>query len=267
MKKALVTALLGSVAMLACAQGNAPAESTATPAAAAQTAAASDAGPAAGSADERAIRAIRQLSPDIKVEHIGPAAMPGFREVIVAGQTLYVSDDGNYLIQGSLFDMRGKKDLSQAAMANFRKAQLAQVPASERIVFAPANPRHTVTVFTDAECGYCRRMHGDIAEYNRLGIAFEYLAFPRMGPASADFKVMESIWCAGNRNKALTDAKNGRNPPATRCTNPVMAHWTLGQRVGLQGTPMIIAENGMAAPGYLPPAQLKQWLDANAAGR
>lgn len=216
--------------------------------------------PAAGSPDARAVEAIRKINSQLVVDRVGPAPIPGFREVIVAGTTAYVSDDGKYLMQGSVFDMDKKTDLSEQSMDAFRKALLATAPASERIVFAPANPKYTVSVFTDYECGYCRKLHSDIAAYNKAGIAVEYLAFPRMGMASEDAQVMADIWCATDRRKALTDAKNGKLPPRSRCTTPVAKHYEMGQRAGLKGTPMIIAANGQAAPGYLSPADLLAWL-------
>jgi thiol:disulfide interchange protein DsbC len=115
-------------------------------------------------------------------------------------------------------------------------------------------------VFTDIECGYCRKMHQDIAEYNRLGIAIEYLAFPRAGTASQDFRNMESVWCSPDRRKALTDAKNGLPVPAKSCSNPVNMQYQIGQKIGLSGTPMLVTRDGIVLPGYLPPAALLQTL-------
>lgn len=218
--------------------------------------------PAAGTADARAIAAIKKINSQLVVDHVGPAPIPGFREVIVAGTTAYVSDDGKYMLQGSVYDMSQKKDLSESSMDAFRKELLATAPKSERIVFAPANPKYTVSVFTDYECGYCRKLHSDIAAYNKAGISVEYLAFPRMGLASDDANVMANIWCASDRAKALTDAKNGKLPAKVRCTSPVAKHYSMGQRAGLKGTPMIIAANGQAAPGYLSPSDLLQWLES-----
>lgn len=267
MKKALLVAMLAGVTAVACAQDKAPAGAAKTQAAAAQPASGKTADPkvAAGSADATAIAAIRKLNSEVVIDKVGPAPMPGFREVIVSGQVLYVSDDGRYVMQGALLDMDTKRDLSQQALAGVRKDLIGKIPPSERIVFASPNPKYTVTVFTDIECGYCRKLHEDIAEYNRQGIAVEYVAFPRMGPGSDDFRHMEAVWCSNDRRKALTDAKRGKSPQAARCTNPVMQHYEIGRRAGLTGTPLIIASNGMGPPGYLPPAQLKQWLDQNAA--
>ncbi|WP_298581677.1 DsbC family protein [uncultured Luteimonas sp.] len=209
-----------------------------------------------GTPEDRARQAIESINPDIRIDAISAAPLEGFQEVIVGGQALYVSDDGNYLLQGSLFDIRAKRDLSQAGVADVRRRLLAAVPASERIIFAPANPKYTVSVFTDVECGYCRRLHQDIAEYNKRGIAIEYLAFPRMGIDTPDYRLMVSVWCAKDRRKALTDAKEGRDVPSASCENPVARHYELGQRVGLTGTPMIVTASGVSMPGYLPPDAL-----------
>ena len=266
MKKALLVAMLAGVTAVACAQDQATAAATKTQAAASQPAGAKPADPkvAAGSADATAIAAIRKLNSEVVIDKVGAAPIPGFREVIVSGQVLYVSDDGRYVMQGALLDMNSKRDLSQQALAGVRKELIDKIPASDRIVFPSANPKYTVAVFTDVECGYCRKLHEDIGEYNRQGISIQYLAFPRMGPGSEDFRKMEAVWCSADRGKALTEAKRGKTPKAERCTKPVMQQYDTGRRAGLTGTPLIIAANGMSPPGYLPPAQLKQWLDQNA---
>src|SRR5690606_19536495 len=214
-----------------------------------------------GTPEDRARQAILSLSPDVVIDQIEPAPLPGFREVIVSGQVLYVSDDGKYLLQGALFDITEKKDLSQSGLTKVRREIVSQIPKSERIVFAPANPKHTVTVFTDVECGYCRKLHEEIAEYNRRGIAIEYVAFPRQGLGTEDFRLMESVWCSADRRKALTDAKSGRRVTPRSCDNPVASHYRIGQRVGLTGTPMIVAADGTQMPGYMPPEALQSVLD------
>ncbi|HEY4529884.1 MAG TPA: DsbC family protein, partial [Luteimonas sp.] len=261
--KSLLPLLLCAVSLTACAQ--AP-DSAAGEAASAEPPRGQGLATAAeGSVDERAIQALQSINPRIEVDHVGPAPLPGFREAVVGGQVVYISDDGRYLLQGALFDVVEKKDLSQTGMAEVRKRLLETIPASERIVFAPPAPDHTVSVFTDVECGYCQKLHEDIAEYNRLGIAIEYLAFPRMGPASADFAKMVSVWCAPDRKAALTAAKEGRKVPSADCTNPVARHYDIGRRVGLTGTPMIVTEAGVQMPGYMPPADLRAALDELAA--
>jgi thiol:disulfide interchange protein DsbC len=146
-------------------------------------------------------------------------------------------------------------------MAKMRVKLMRSMPVSDRIVFAPANPKYTVTVFTDVECAYCRKLHSEIADYNRQGIAVQYVAFPRMGLGSDDFKEMVAVWCAPDQKKALTDAKNDRPVPYRNCNNPVTMQYNLGQRMGLTGTPMILAADGTQLGGYVPPDKLRAELD------
>ncbi len=262
--KRLTVALLGAISLSACAQPQSPspaadAKAAAKPAIAAPAGATPKTAP--GTPEARAVAAIRELNQQIQIDRVGAASMPGFREVIVGGKTLYVSDDGKYLIQGSLYDMNAKKDLSEVSLSKLRRELLKQVPLRDRIVFAPPNPKYTLTVFTDIECGYCQKMHSEIAEYNRQGIEIQYLAFPRMGLGSVDHKKMIAVWCATDRKQALTAAKSGKSVPMKDCKNPVTMEYDLGQRLGLTGTPMIITSSGEQVPGYMPPQEMRTYLD------
>ena len=261
--KTLAPLLFALCSLSACAQDRAPA---AGPKPAASATATGGPAVAPGSAAERARAALRSINPSIEIESITRAPIPGFQQAIVGGQVVYVSDDGKYLMQGTLYDVRGRHDMAQGALKQLRKELVASVPMSDRIVFAPKDPKYTVTVFTDVECGYCRKFHSEIADYNRLGIAVQYLAFPRMGLGSPDFKKMEAVWCASDKRKALTDAKNDRDVPYRACTNPVTMEYELGRRAGLTGTPMVLAPDGTQLGGYLSPQQLKEALDALAKG-
>lgn len=266
--KPLLFAVLGAMSLSACAQAPSPSagkDAAAVAAPARPTAAA----PTAGTPDARAIEAVRSLSPQAVVEKVGPAPIPGFRETVVGGQIAYVSDDGKYLFVpgqgGALFDVARRENLTEASVAAQRKLLLETVPASERIIFAPANPKYRVSVFTDISCGYCRKMHAEIADYNRQGIAVEYLAFPRAGLGSPDYNTMVSIWCAPDRRQALTDAKADRRVAPRTCKTSVNQQYDVGQRAGLTGTPMIVTADGTQLGGYVPAARLRQVLDEMAA--
>ncbi|MGE8279446.1 MAG: DsbC family protein [Stenotrophomonas sp.] len=245
-----IAALFGAISLTACAQQPAP------------TVAASAATPVADGPVEKHVRdALKELDPNLKPEYIGAAPFPGFREVLVSGQVLYVTDDGRYLLQGTPYDIEKKAQATSPGLLDYRRTLLATLPHSDRIVFAPPNAKYTVSVFTDIECGYCRKLHQDIAELNRNGIAVEYLAFPRMGLGSKDYTDMISVWCASDRKAALTAAKGGQPVPAKTCTNPVAMQYNLGQQLGINGTPAIFAADGSQLGGYLPPAQLKAALE------
>ncbi len=257
MLRVTVVALLGALSLTACAQPSAPASrsTAAAPAAAA-------AGAVSPEQAEKTVRtALQGLNPKFKPDFVGAAPFPGFREVLVSGQVLYVSDDGRFLIQDSPYDIQARRPASSTALLQYRKEKLDGIQRGDRIIFAAANPKHTITVFTDIECGYCRKLHQDVPELNRMGISVEYVAFPRMGLGSKDYTDMISVWCAVDRRKALTEAKEGQPVTPKNCTNPVAMQYTLGQQVGVSGTPAIFAADGTQLGGYIAPAQMKAALE------
>lgn len=267
MKHFVFAAALTSLSLTACAQSAAPqveggqkiSVGSNSPAATKPIAEPSF---AAGSPEAKVREILKGLNPRIRVDRIAQAPIPGFREVVAGGQVVYVSDDGKYLFQGGLLDIANRKDMSEAAMTKVRADVLKTLPVSDRIVFAPVGtPKHKVVVLTDVECGYCRKFHSEIAEYTKRGIEVEYMAFPRAGLGSADYRKMVSVWCADDRKKALTDAKNDRAVPNKACKTPVDMQYNAGLRMGLEGTPMILTTEGEFVGGYLPPDALLQRMN------
>jgi thiol:disulfide interchange protein DsbC len=140
--------------------------------------------------------------------------------------------------------------------------RIADVPESQMLVFSPKDPKYTITVFTDVDCAYCRKLHSQMAEYNRLGIKVRYLFYPRSGPDTESWEKAEEVWCSNNRADALTRAKRGEeNVGPKHCGgSPVARQYALGQDLGVQGTPAIVLASGEMLPGYVPPAMLAQQL-------
>jgi len=222
--------------------------------------------------EDRARDALTGFAPKVQIDSVKPAPIPGYYQVIASGQMVYVSADGKYMFSGSLIDLNSRTDLSDADWAGFRKAELAKVPDAQKIVFAPANPKHTVTVFTDVTCGYCRELHKHIEELNKAGIAVKYLAWPREGVVTTagrdtpTYTQMVSVWCAADRKASFTAAIiDGRDPKPATCPNTVKQDFDLGLKLGVSGTPAVIAEDGTLIGGYLTPAQMSHALDALAA--
>jgi thiol:disulfide interchange protein DsbC len=208
-------------------------------------------------ADAAARKALAELVPQAKVDAVEQAPLPGFRQVIVGGQMVYVSDDGKYLMQGALYDTKSKRDLTASRLAVDTKRKVDAVPTDKRIVFAPSGkPKYKVTVFTDIDCGYCRKLHSQIAEYNQRGIELDYLFFPRSGLNTPSYDKAVSVWCAKDRKGAFTAAKSGANPAPLKCDNPVAEQFTLGTQVGVNATPAIFAPDGTHIGGYLPPDEM-----------
>src|SRR5690625_383339 len=135
------------------------------------------------------------------------------------------------------------------------------------ILFGNDDADYELMVFTDVDCGYCRRLHQQIEEYTEAGIRVKYMAFPRAGVGSETYDKMVSIWCADDPQRAMTIAKSGQQPAPARCDNPVEEQYRLGKQLGVTGTPSLITPNGEMIPGYVPPQQLRERLDRLAQAR
>jgi len=212
-------------------------------------------------ADENAIRqALTKSMPSVKVGSVKPSEISGLYEVTVGGNIFYVSDDGKYLVQGHLVDVAARVDLTEEKLSGVRKQAIEKLGLDKMIVFKPKESKYTVSIFTDIDCGYCRKLHSEIDQYMAEGITIQYLFFPRAGKGSDSYHKAVSVWCADDRKAALTAAKKGDTPPAKTCANPIDEHMQLAEDFEVKGTPMIVTEKGNIFPGYLPAKQLAEAL-------
>jgi thiol:disulfide interchange protein DsbC len=171
----------------------------------------------------------------------------------------YISGDGRYLLQGDLIDLVDQVNLSEKDRNKARVKMMTDISDDQTIVFKPENVRHVVSVFTDVDCTFCRRLHSQIDEYMDEGIEIRYLLYPRSGPASPSWSKAEQVWCSDDRNEALTLAKLDKNFDTHDCDASIIStHYAMGQDVGLRGTPAIVLEDGTLFSGYLPPRQLSE---------
>ena len=213
-------------------------------------------------ADEAAIRqAMTKSMPSVKVDSVKPAVVKGLFEVVVGANIYYVSEDGKYLLQGRLVDVAARKDLTEEKLNVTRKLAIEKMGQANMIVFKPKITKYTVTIFTDIDCGYCRKLHSEIDQYLAQGITIQYLFFPRAGKGSDSYNKAVSVWCAEDRNAALTASKKDQKLPEKTCDNPIDKHMQLAAEFDVKGTPMIISENGNVYPGYLPAKQLVEALE------
>ena len=199
----------------------------------------------------RISEALRGLFPEVRIDAMRKAPLEGVVEVLLGAEILYISADAKHLVQGDLYTVDSRRNLTEERRSSARAGLLGRTPEAELISYRAKREEHAVYVFTDHTCPYCRRFHEQIRALNDLGITVHYLAFPRRGPDSTDFRNMESIWCARDREKAMADAKLAQKiEPVARCENPVAKQYSLGRDIGVRGTPAIYLENGKQIGGY-----------------
>ena len=204
---------------------------------------------------------LQQAIGDIKPDAVNSTAVPGIYEVLLGSQILYLSKDGGFVFQGELIDLSNQANLTADRRNGLRAKAIDAVGEDNMVIFAPdGKSQHTVSIFTDIDCGYCRQLHRQIADYTDRGITVRYLMFPRAGVDSESYKKAVSVWCSEDRKDATTRAKAGEEIEPKSCDNPVEKQFALGSDVGVRGTPSIILESGEMVPGYVPPDRLAQLL-------
>jgi thiol:disulfide interchange protein DsbC len=204
---------------------------------------------------------IRGLAPGAKSIAISETPIEGVLMVQVSGDVVYMTADGKFLIQGRVVNVETREDLTETAKAAGRRELLEGIDTSKQITFSPESPQYELTVFTDIDCGYCRKLHAQVQQYNENGIAIHYMAFPRAGIGSRSYEKAVSVWCADDQQDAMTQAKMGADPDPLQCENPIAEQYQLGMALGVTGTPALLTADGTLIPGYVPPEQLRERLD------
>jgi len=220
---------------------------------------------AAADIEERITQRLQAAVPGLQVENMAPAKTPGIYEVRTnSGQIVYVTEDAEYLFIGDLVQLEdaGYVNLTEQARTSQRRQTMNQHAENGGLIQYPAKgeQKAVIDVFTDIDCGYCRKLHGEMDQLNELGISVNYYAFPRSGPGTESFRKYVSVWCAEDPQEAMNSAKNGGAVKPADCANPVAEQYNLGRLVGVTGTPAIVLEDGTLMPGYVPAKTLARGL-------
>ena len=206
--------------------------------------------------------------PGVEAENVRPTGVEGLWEVSIGPQVFYLSTDGRFMLRGSMVDLMTGENLTDARVAERQAAivegMIDRLDEAQMIVFSPREPKHTVTVFTDIDCTYCRRFHREIEQYTSRGIKVRYMFYPLGGVGSQGWAKADAVWCSPNRPAALTRAKLGAEvtAPGDCKGSPVAAHYEIAQELGITGTPAILTERGEVLRGAVPADRLAAWLEA-----
>ncbi len=176
-------------------------------------------------------------------------------------QPIYMLPDGEHVILGDIFNISEGEAQSTTEKDKdiFRKNKL-NISNLETIDFLAKKEKYSLTVFTDVDCGYCRKFHNEIEQYNNLGISIKYLAFPRAGIDSESYTKMVSAWCSDQADLSITLLKDNKSIPSNSCENSVAEQFELGRTLGITGTPALITQSGKLLPGYVPAQELLMLL-------
>jgi len=203
--------------------------------------------------------------PDLVVVDVVSTDVEDIYQVFFEGKgSVYAMGSGDYFFVGDLYQVKNDSivNVSEQASNGPRAELIASIDKNDMIVFSPTGEvKASVVVFTDVDCGYCRKLHQEIPKMNEMGIEIKYLAYPRAGVGSNSYKKIASAWCADDRQEAMNLLKGGSDIPTNVCDeNPVASQFNLGIRAGLSGTPAIVLESGELIPGYMPAERLAKTL-------
>ena len=199
-----------------------------------------------------------------QVHAIADSPVRGLVQVSTENGLFYASADGTYFLQAKIYNLDEEmRNESEIALAEMRIEGLKQFENSY-IEFKAKKEKYVVTVFTDTTCGYCRRLHEQMGEYNEAGITVRYLAYPRAGLSSPTYRQMVNVWCATDPKDAMSTAKAGQNVAPASCKTDIAKQYQFGRSIGVNGTPNIILPNGTVVPSYQPADQLLSTLQSTA---
>ena len=117
----------------------------------------------------------------IEASDISDSPLPGIYQVSIGANVAYVTADGKYIIRGDIYEAESSTNISEETRSRARVAMLNSVDPETMIVYSPKDGKvkHTVTVFTDIDCGFCRAPYAPLspaqvrerlAAFARLGI-------------------------------------------------------------------------------------------------
>ncbi len=197
-------------------------------------------------------------------QRIGQAVPPavespvkGIYQTRVGANVGYLSGDGRYIFMGQLIDLKTGANLTENAQRKAVKTRLARVPDSDKVIYpAKGGEKAVLTVFTDTSCPYCRKLHKEVPKLNEAGISVKYLPYPRGGASGPGYTSLKQVWCATDRQKAMSIAKQNMEGelPSPDCEAAAMVDrgYQLGNEVGVTGTPALFKSNGQKIEGYVP---------------
>lgn len=219
---------------------------------------------ASENSSEADIKQLKQVLPNVLPAaanaEITASPVAGLYQVVAGGQVLYMTRDAAFVLDGDLYNMQTRTNLTENARSAIRLDALNELGEDNMIVYQPkGDVKHTITVFTDIYCPYCARLHNELDQYMNNGVKVRYIFAPFKGPKSVEASV--SVWCSKDRNKALSMAKAGEDIEHKSCDNPVKKHQALSAALGIRGTPAIMLENGQLMPGYVPANKLIEQLN------
>lgn len=193
------------------------------------------------------------------VDQVNRSPIPGLYEVVTGDHIFYTDESAQYLIDGQLFDLKARTNITEARARKLFAIDFSQLPLDLAVKKVKGNGSRKMAYFTDPNCGYCKKLEHELQNVNDVTL---YLFLYPIFEGSAE--KVQAIWCSKDKVKTWDDLMlRGVQPAAGKCEAPSTRVLELGKKLRVNGTPALIFANGVINPGYMPAADLNKALDSN----
>lgn len=195
------------------------------------------------------------------VDQVNKSPIPGLYEVVTGDHIFYTDKTAQYLIDGSMFDLKARRNITQARSQQLFAIDFSKLPFDIAVKKVKGNGSRKMAYFTDPDCGWCKKLEHDLQNVTDVTL---YLFISTYIGGNDSAEKAQAIWCSADRVKAWDDLMlNGVQPAPGKCNAPTAQVMELGSKLRVNGTPALIFANGVINPGYMPAAELNKALDIN----
>ena len=189
----------------------------------------------------------KKLGANAKVKSVSPAPVSGLYEVLVGNDIFYTDTSGKYLIQGEIIELASGKNITEQRQADLNRIKWSELTPANAIKNVRGNGSRQLAVFSDPNCGYCKRLEKSLQQLDNVTI-YTYL-IPILSADST--QKAKQIWCSSDPYKAYIDwMVNGIAPSGKgECSTPLDKNVAFAKTYGITGTPTLFFTDGSRFPG------------------
>ena len=207
---------------------------------------------------------LQRLYPATRFGVVNPTSWPGVYEVLMGANIAYVDESGQYFLFGHLYDMKAQRDVTAERKESLAQVDFASLPLSDAIKEVRGNGARVLAIFSDPDCPYCKRLESDLRPLTDVTLYTFLMPIASLHPSARDKAV--AVWCAKDRVAAWNATmRQDQALPHAECPHPIDRNIALGERLGIVGTPTLIAADGRVLPGAASKEQIEAWLTRSTA--
>jgi thiol:disulfide interchange protein DsbC len=202
---------------------------------------------------------LQALYPGTRFGAVNSTPWAGVFEVVMGANLAYVDASGQYFLFGHLYDMKTQRDLTAERKDTLARIEFSSLPLADAVKEVRGTGARTLAIFSDPDCPYCRRLEAEMKGLTDVTIYTFLMPIASLHPEARGKAI--AVWCSKDR-VAAWQALMWRDEriPATECPHPVDRNVALGDRLGITGTPTLVAADGRVLPGAASSAQIEAWL-------